>query len=101
MPTSRCCACWALRRPAWGLLLCEALWLALIASLLGLACGHLLAEGVGRLLAARNALPVTGWVWLPGEWAVPALAAALAVLAALLPALQAYRVDAGELLGRQ
>ncbi|AVS81352.1 multidrug ABC transporter substrate-binding protein [Paracidovorax avenae] len=83
-----------------GLLLCEALWLALIASLLGLACGHLLAEGVGRLLAARNAMSVTGWVWLPGEWAVPALAAALAVLAALLPALQAYRVDAGELLGR-
>ncbi|MBF9267430.1 ABC transporter permease, partial [Acidovorax cattleyae] len=51
-------------------------------------------------LAARNAMPVTGWVWLPGEWAVPALAAALAVLAALLPAVQAYRVDAGELLGR-
>ena len=45
-----------------GLLLCEALWLALLASVLGLAVGHLLAEGVGRLLAAQNAMPVTAGV---------------------------------------
>ena len=83
-----------------GLLLCEALWLALLASVLGLAMGHLLAEGVGRLLAAQNAMPVTGALWLPGEWAVPGLAVGLALIAALLPAIQAYRVDVAELLGR-
>ncbi|SFD92694.1 FtsX-like permease family protein [Paracidovorax konjaci] len=83
-----------------GLLLCEALWLAVLASVLGLGLGHLLAGVVGQLLAAQNAMPVTGAVWLPGEWAVPGLAVALAVLAALPPAVQAYRVDVAELLGR-
>ncbi len=83
-----------------SLLLCEALWLALLASVLGLAVGHLLAEGVGRLLAAQNAMPVTGALWLPGEWAVPGLAVVLAFASALLPAVQAYRVDVAELLGR-
>jgi len=83
-----------------SLLLCEALWLALLASVLGLAVGHLLAEGVGRLLAAQNAMPVTGALWLPGEWAVPGLAAVLAFASALLPAVQACRVDVAELLGR-
>ncbi|CAM4007151.1 ABC transporter permease [Paracidovorax anthurii] len=83
-----------------GLLLCEALWLALIASALGLGLGHALAAVVGQMLAAQNAMPVTGALWLHGEWSIPGLAVAVAALAALLPALQAYRVDVAELLGR-
>lgn len=83
-----------------GLLLCEALWLALLASLLGVAAGHLLTAIVGQMLQAQNAMPVSGAVWLVQEWTVPLLAAAVACVAALLPTVQAYRVDVADLLAQ-
>ncbi len=81
-----------------GLLVCEALWLALLASLLGVMGGHLLTELVGAMLQAEKSLPVTGWFWLAQEWAIPGVAALVAVVAALLPAMAAYRVDVHTLL---
>ncbi len=81
-----------------GLLLCEALWLAVLASVLGLAGGHLLTGLLGFLLQAEQSLPLTGWLWLGVEAWVPVIALAVAALAALLPALSAYRVEAGQLL---
>jgi putative ABC transport system permease protein len=81
-----------------GLLVCEALWLALLASILGLFLGHLLTGAVGYLLQAEKSLPVSGFIWLGQEWAIPATAAVVAVLAALLPAIAAYRVDVQSLL---
>jgi putative ABC transport system permease protein len=81
-----------------GLLVCEALWLALLASILGLMLGHLLTAAVGYLLQAEKSVPVTGWIWLVEEWAIPAVAAVVAVIAALIPAVAAYRVDVQALL---
>jgi putative ABC transport system permease protein len=81
-----------------GLLVCEALWLALLASILGLFLGHLLTGAVGYLLQAEKSLPVTGFIWLGQEWAIPITAAVVAVLAALIPAIAAYRVDVQSLL---
>jgi putative ABC transport system permease protein len=81
-----------------ALLLCEALWLAGLATLLGLLGGHLLTGLLGYLLAGEHSLPVSGWLWLTGELWVPTLALAVAALSALLPALGAYRVEAGQLL---
>ncbi|HCY17014.1 MAG: multidrug ABC transporter substrate-binding protein [Curvibacter sp. GWA2_64_110] len=81
-----------------GLLLCEALWLAVLASVLGLLVGHGLTGLLGYLLQAEQSLPLTGWLWLGVEAWVPVLALGVAVLAALLPALSAYRVEAGQLL---
>jgi putative ABC transport system permease protein len=81
-----------------GLLVCEALWLALLASILGLFLGHLLTGAVGYLLQVEQSLPVTGWIWLGQEWVIPATAAVVAVLAALIPAIAAYRVDVQALL---
>jgi putative ABC transport system permease protein len=80
------------------LLLCEAWWLALLASLLGLAAGHGLAALAGAMLEAQHSLPVTGRLWLPAELWIPVAALAVATLAALIPAAAAYRVDVGELL---
>jgi putative ABC transport system permease protein len=83
-----------------GLLLCEALWLALLASSLGLLLSHGLAELLGRVLQAQGLLPVTGLRWLAAEAGVPLLAVAVATLAALAPALQAYRSDVADLLAQ-
>jgi putative ABC transport system permease protein len=81
-----------------GLLLCEALWLALLAAALGLLGGHLLTELVGYLLRAENSLPLTGRLWLVEEWWIVAAAAGVAVVSALIPTVSAYRVDVAQLL---
>jgi putative ABC transport system permease protein len=81
-----------------ALLLCEALWLAVIASVLGLMAGHVITEVVGRLLEAQRSLPVTGLLWLPEEVWIPAAAVGVATFAALIPAITAYRVDVAQLL---
>ncbi|GAA4421271.1 ABC transporter permease [Acidovorax lacteus] len=82
-----------------GLLLAEALWLAVLSSGFGLLLGHALTEVLGQVLAAQGLLTVTGWAWVPEQAAVPLMATGVAVVAALLPALQAYRTDVGDLLG--
>jgi putative ABC transport system permease protein len=81
-----------------ALLLCEAFWLAGLASVLGLLGGHLLTGLLGYLLAADQSLPLSGAYWLAEELWVPALALMVAVLAALLPTLEAYRIEAAALL---
>jgi putative ABC transport system permease protein len=81
-----------------GLLLAEALWLALLGTSAGLLLGHGLAHVLGLLLQGQQLLPVTGLIWLPAQWGVVALALTTAVLAALLPAWQAYRTEVAELL---
>src|SRR3989344_4540203 len=83
-----------------GLVLWEALWLAAMASVLGLLLGHGLAHGLGWALQAQGLLPVTGLIWLPAEAGVPLMAAGVAALAALLPAMQAYRTDVADLLSQ-
>jgi putative ABC transport system permease protein len=87
--------------PPWkvgALLLCEALWLALIASVLGLLAGHGLTAVASGFLQADKSVVVNGWQWVPGEIWVPLAAAGVAALAALLPAVSAYRVDVAPLL---
>ena len=81
-----------------GLLLCEALWLALLSTLLGLAAGQALVALMGWALQLEQSVLIGGTVW-PAELAlVPALALGVAVLSALLPAWEAYRVSVFELL---
>ncbi len=81
-----------------GLVMCEALWLALLACAMGLAAGHGLTSLVGVALDAQRSVSVSGWVWVPAEGAVLVLAWIVALLAAWLPALAAYRVDVSQLL---
>jgi putative ABC transport system permease protein len=81
-----------------GLLLCEALWLALMATVLGLAAGHALTALVGWMLQAERSLPIEGWIWVSSEVWIPLAAVSVATLAALIPAVSAYRVDVAHLL---
>ena len=84
-----------------ALLLLEALWLGLLAAALGLLAGQGMAAALGWLLRLDNSLLVGGMVWPPTLWLVPALALSVSTLAALLPALGAYRVSVLELLQGQ
>jgi putative ABC transport system permease protein len=81
-----------------ALLLCEALWLGLLAAVLGLLLGQGFAAALGWFLKLDTTLLIGGMVW-PAELAVvPALALGVSLGAALLPALGAYRVSVLELL---
>ncbi|NBS46591.1 MAG: ABC transporter permease [Betaproteobacteria bacterium] len=83
-----------------GLVACEALWLAWIGTAVGLAAGHALAEAVGQVLQAQRSLPITGAYLAAAEAWIALLALGVAAVAALLPALTAYRVDVLRLLAR-
>ncbi len=81
-----------------ALLLCEALWLGLLAAALGLLLGQCFIAALGWFLQLDNSLLIGGMVWPPELAVVPALALGVSLGAALLPAWGAYRVSVLELL---
>lgn len=85
-------------RKVAALLLSEALWLGLLAAVLGLLLGQGFAALLGWLLALDNSLLIGGLVWPVELWVVPALALGVSLLSALLPTFAAYRVSVLELL---
>jgi putative ABC transport system permease protein len=85
-------------RKVAALLLSEALWLGLLAAVLGLLLGQGFTALLGWLLALDNSLLIGGLVWPVELWLVPALALGVSLLSALLPTFAAYRVSVLELL---
>lgn len=81
-----------------ALLLCEAVWLALVASLLGLALGQGFTWALGWFLQLDNSLLIGGMAWPVSLAVVPALALGVSLVSALLPTWAAYRVSVLELL---
>ena len=80
------------------LLMAEALWLALVSALFGLALGQAFVLGLGWVLGLQSQLMATGLLWPPTLWVVPVLAVLVALGAALLPVWQAYQSDVLQLL---
>ena len=80
------------------LLLTEALWLGVLAALLGLAGGQALTALIGWMLQLDNSLLIGGLVWPLELLVVPGLALGVSLVAAILPTLGAYRVSVLELL---
>ena len=76
----------------------EGLLLTALGGILGLALGHIGAALIGALSAVSNQLQIGGLLFLPQEWAVLGGCLLLGVVAALLPAMGAYRVDISEAL---
>jgi len=83
-----------------ALVLLEGLLLCAAGGILGIAGGHLAAELVGRHVPAAADWALTGALWAPGEGWLLAAALAVGLLASLLPALLAYRVDVARELAR-
>ena len=80
------------------LLMAEALWLALLSALCGLALGQAFVLALGWVLGLQSQLMATGLLWPSTLWVVPVLAALVALGAAVLPVWQAYRSDVLQLL---
>ncbi|MFZ4480579.1 MAG: FtsX-like permease family protein [Rhodoferax sp.] len=80
------------------LLLLEALWLGLLAAVLGLLAGQAMTAVLGWLMKLDNSLLIGGLLWPQQLWLVPAIALGVSLAAALLPAAGAYRVSVLELL---
>lgn len=85
-------------RQVAALLLTEALWLGLMAAVLGLLLGQGLMALLGRWLALDQSLLIGGLAWPPALGWVPAVALAVSLVSAILPALGAFRVSVHELL---
>ncbi len=81
-----------------ALLLSEALWLGLMAGVLGLLGGQGFAALIGVMLQLDNSLLIGGLAWPLSLWVVPCLALSISMAAALLPTLGAYRISVLELL---
>ena len=81
-----------------SLLLCEALWLALLACVLGMAAGQGLMALLGWALQMDKSISIGVFAWPMELFLVPVLALAVAWAASLLPAWEAYRVSVFELL---
>jgi putative ABC transport system permease protein len=85
-------------RKVAALLLCEALWLALLATLIGVLAGQELMAALAWFLQLDKSVLISGLAWPAGLWAVPALAVGVALLSALLPACEAYRAQVSDIL---
>ena len=81
-----------------GLLLCEALWLALLASMLGVLAGQGVMAVAAWALEAERSVAIGAFVWPVELMVVPVLALCVALAASALPAWEAYRVSVFELL---
>lgn len=89
------------RTKVLGMVLLEGALLALAGTALGLLLGHAATEAIGLALAdGRARVPVTGWTFAPEEAALAALMIGLGALAALVPAVQAYRTDLARTLAQ-
>ena len=85
-------------RRLFGLLLVEGMVLALLGALIGLALGHVLTSALGAWLHSQQQYAVTGLAWLPEELWLVAAALCVGLLAALIPAWRAYRMDVSRTL---
>ena len=81
-----------------ALLLLEALWLGALAAVLGVLAGQGMAACLAWLLQLDNSLLIGGMAWPVELWVVPAVALGVSLVAAILPALAAYRVSVLTLL---
>jgi putative ABC transport system permease protein len=81
-----------------ALLLCEALWLGVVAAVLGLLLGQAFLGALAWGLQLDTSLLIGGMVWPPQLWLVPCLALGVSLVSAAMPALGAYRVSVFELL---
>ena len=88
----------ASRRKLMAHVLLEGLLLAGMGTLLGLLLGHLAAFGIGNAVEQTQGLALGGFSFVVEEIYVVALALGAGIVAAIIPAFQAYRTDIARVL---
>ena len=83
----------ATRMHVASVLLLESLTLTALGALLGIGMGHLAAAAIASWLPSAATLAPAASRWLADEWLILALALGAGILAALLPAWRAARLD--------
>ncbi len=82
----------------FGQVLLEGLLMAGAGTLLGLLLGHGLTHLLGQTVAEARAMGLTGLDWRPAEYYIFALGLGVGAVAAIMPALQAFKVDIAQTL---
>ncbi len=78
--------------------LLEGLLLAGMGTVLGLLLGHIAAAGIGSAVEQAQGLALSGFGFIREEFIIVALALGAGLLAAIIPAIQAYRTDVASTL---
>lgn len=86
-------------RQLFAMVVIEALLLAALGAILGLAFGHAAGWAMDALLPAGDAMTAMDLHARTSEWAIPALALGVGLIAAIIPAVGAYRTDVASALG--
>jgi len=86
-------------RIVWQILV-EGLLLGGAGAAIGLVLGHGVAQLAGGWLWREHQIALSGWTWVAGEGWLLAMAVSVGMIAALLPAWQAYRIDISQTLAQ-
>lgn len=81
-------------------ILSEGLLLVVLGTAAGFVLGHLGAGALGVWLRRTQQMELSGLVWVPSEFWLIGLALGVGVLAAIVPAIQAYRADIAGILAK-
>ncbi len=90
----------ATRMQISALILLEGVSLAALGTLVGMLLAHLAVAGLGGFVAESEQMNISGWVWLKEELWLFVLACGIGFVAALLPAISAYRTDISAVLAK-
>jgi putative ABC transport system permease protein len=83
-----------------ALVITEGVVITLFGVLLGILLGHTATEMLGRFAEEAGPAQLTGWLFLPQEVYWLGISVAIGILAALIPAINAYRIDISKVLAR-
>jgi len=82
----------------FAMVVIEALLLAALGAILGLILGHAAAWAMETFLPAGGAMTALELKPRRSEWLIPALALGVGLVAAIIPAIAAYRTDVASAL---
>ena len=85
----------------FALALLQGLLLAGIGTLIGIALGHLAAQALGMWFNITQQMAFTGFAWANEEFWLIAVAIGVGIIAAILPAIRAYRTDIAKTLAKE
>ena len=85
----------------FALVLLQGVLLASLGAVIGIAFGHLAAQGLGMWFNITQQMAFTGLTWVKEEFWLIAVAIGVGIVAAILPAIRAYLTDIAKTLAKE